>query len=307
MDPPTLQTDAPAGLHVLAPAKVNLVLSVLGRRADGFHEIRSVAMAIGLFDELRIAPADEPATVLTCDEPDLPCDEHNLIVRAARALAQRTGTGAGARIALTKRIPVGAGLGGGSSDAAAALRGLNRLWQTALTDKELAQIGAELGSDVPLFFALPAARMSGRGELVGPAGLSWSGWVVLVLGGWPVSTPQVYQAWKQGDGRPARPDAMRQVEQAGDAEAIMAAAFNDLEPAVFRVCPRVSDLHRRASGVLERPVRVSGAGSTVFTLFDDRPAAENAVALLANAGMRTALVTGGNNVTTNVGGDSHGH
>ena len=306
MDSPTLQTDAPAGLHVLAPAKVNLALGVLERRPDGFHEIRSIAMAVGLFDELRMAPADGSAVELTCNHPDLPCDDRNLVIQAARALANRAGTTAGARIELHKRIPVAAGLGGGSSDAAAALRGLNRLWRTGLTDDELAGMGAELGSDVPLFFALPAARVAGRGERVQPADLHWSGWVVLVLGDWPVSTAEVYRAWRPSDRVADKDDATRQVELAADARAIMAAAFNDLEPAVFQVCPDMRGLHGQACAELDRPVRVSGAGSTLFTLFDNRQAAETAAARLTEAGLRTSLVAGGSNVTTNVGEDSYG-
>jgi len=296
---PTMQSYAPAGIHVQAPAKVNLYLRVLGTRPDGFHEIRSVAMAVGLFDDVRLTGAPQGQLRLSCRESGLPCDDRNLVIRAARALAEEAGVRAGVDIELHKRVPVAAGLGGGSSDAAATLRGLNQLWGTRLGDAELVRIGAAIGSDVPLFFVLPAARMAGRGENVQRADLRWSGWVLLIFGERPVATAEVYQRWEPtGDGSTDARE--REVVQAPDARAVMAASFNDLEPAVFRVCPEVRTLHERVSSRLDRRVRVSGAGSTLFTLFDDRETAGQAVARLSRMGLSTALVGGPSKAMTNL-------
>ena len=146
-----------------APAKINLALEILGRRPDGFHEIASVIQAVGLYDELRVAPAE--TLRFTCAQSAL-AGADNLVVRAAQALQDATGCRRGAELRLCKGIPVAAGLGGGSSDAAAALVLLNRHWRLGLTLGELSRIGATLGSDIPFFLTGPTAVVSGRGERV---------------------------------------------------------------------------------------------------------------------------------------------
>ena len=148
-------------LCLRAPAKINLYLRVLGKRPDGYHELETVFERVDLADELAFEASRELA--LTCDDPSLPCGEDNLVLRAARLLQQATGCGAGARIHLTKRIPIAAGLGGGSSDAAAAMVGLNQLWNLWLESSHLMELGASLGSDVPFFLA-PTAFAVGRGR-----------------------------------------------------------------------------------------------------------------------------------------------
>lgn len=293
MASPNTQVQAPAGFELVAPAKINLCLKVLGTRADGFHEIRSLALAVGLYDALRFAPGSPGEVVLSC-EAGLPQDEGNLVVRAAHALAERTGCSQGARITLRKSIPVAAGLGGGSSDAATALRGLNALWQTGLSDAELAELGRDLGSDVPLFFDLPAVLMSGRGERTAAVSMAWSGWVLLVPGGWAVLTAEVYRRWQSGDSLgQADAQVIEALEKADSARALMTLCCNDLEPAVYRVCPEVQSLRRRVSDRLNRPARVSGAGSTVFTLYDDEQAAQDAAEALTAEGLRAVVACGG--------------
>lgn len=148
-----------------AEAKINLVLEVLARREDGYHEVRTVLQTIDLADELSLEPASE--LVLTCSLPDLETED-NLVVRAGRILQQELGEPRGARIHLTKRIPVAAGLGGGSSDAAAVLLGLNRLWGLDMDVQRLLELAAQLGSDVPFFLIGGAAVADGRGENVTP-------------------------------------------------------------------------------------------------------------------------------------------
>ncbi len=253
-----------------APAKVNLCLRVHGRRDDGFHELTSLVVAIDLCDTLRLAPGSPGKIRLECDPPGLPVGDDNLVVRAARLLARRLGVEAGAQIRLEKTIPVAAGLGGGSSDAAAALKGLRSLWREDVGDAALAEMGAEIGSDVPLFFHLPAAVIRGRGERVERVSLGWSGWVGLVFSGEVVSTPAVYAALECPPGVRAEEDgAIQAIARCTTAEAIGPHLVNDLERGVFRVCPAMERLLGRVQDTGGRPARISGAGSVVYALFDE--------------------------------------
>ena len=179
---------------VWAPAKVNLYLEVLGKRPDGYHEIATLMTAIDLYDVLTID--DEPTgnLSLTCDLPELSCGPDNLILKAAGLLKTRTGCLRGAAIHLTKRIPWASGLGGGSSDAAAALAGLNDLWKLGLSKPELAELSGEIGSDVPFFYSTPAAWCTGRGEIVEAVPLSRTLDFVVVCPETGLGTAEVYRA-----------------------------------------------------------------------------------------------------------------
>lgn len=255
---------------VAAPAKINLTLRVLGRRSDGFCELSSLVIGVGLTDTICFEECRSGRISLSCDSSELSDDEANLVMRAARLLAKRTGVHRGIRIGLDKSLPVGAGLGGGSSDAAATLDVLNRLWETGLAKADLSALGADLGSDVPLFFHLPAAVVRGRGEVVEPVRLRWSGWVVLLFGGVFVSTKAVYAALETANEvRPADGEAIEAILQATQAEVIGPCLYNDLEPAVFRVSPAVERLFHQVRALGGRFARVSGAGSTIYRLFDD--------------------------------------
>src|SRR5438045_8162621 len=151
-------------LVVRAPAKVNLFLEVLSKRPDGYHEIATLMVAIRLMDTLVFK--EEPDLRLGCNRPDLSTGPDNLVLRAARLLQKRTACTRGAHIRLVKRIPMAAGLAGGSTDAAATLAGLDRLWQVGKSAGELAALSSEIGSDIPFFFRTPAAWCTGRGEVV---------------------------------------------------------------------------------------------------------------------------------------------
>src|SRR5262245_46668749 len=176
---------------VRAPAKVNLFLEVLSKRPDGYHEIATLMVAIRLMDTLVFR--EEPDLRLGCNRPDLSTGPDNLVWRAARLLRERTGCTRGANIYLVKRIPMAAGLAGGSTDAAAALWGLNRLWGLELTSQELAKLGAELGSDIPFFFHTPAAWCTGRGEIVSAEPLGCRLHLVLLCPAFGCATARVYQ------------------------------------------------------------------------------------------------------------------
>ena len=171
-------------------AKVNLALEVLGKRGDGYHEIATVLQAVDLSDRLKLETADTLS--LHTDDPDLPTDDGNLVMRAARLLQKAAGIEAGARIQLAKRIPVAAGLGGGSSDAAATLWGLSRLWRLGWPKARLQELAVELGMDVPFFLGSGRAVARGRGERLAalPGGGGYA--LVLVNPRVPLSTREVY-------------------------------------------------------------------------------------------------------------------
>jgi 4-diphosphocytidyl-2-C-methyl-D-erythritol kinase len=254
-------------LEIHTAAKVNLVLDVLAVRPDGYHEIRSLMMKVGLYDDLLVEPADKGVIAIECDDPAVPTDDRNLVFRAAQLLARKMGRIPGCRVQLRKRIPVGGGMGGGSSNAAGALRVLNASWGCGLADGELAALASELGSDVPFFFAPTCAIVSGRGDCVESVHLSFDGWVVLVLGGVHVSTAQVYGACTSRSPESCL-DNLSELTQARSAAALRAGLRNELEPAVFQVAPPVRELFERVRSACGRPMRISGAGAVLFDVFD---------------------------------------
>jgi 4-diphosphocytidyl-2-C-methyl-D-erythritol kinase len=290
-------------MRLLVPAKINLHLRVGPRREDGFHPLMTWMVTVGLFDTLELKNVDSTgggwtdgsagSLTLATSDPALPVDARNLVVRAASALAdarrRRVGegplTGKWASAFLTKRIPSGAGLGGGSSDAASALMGLNRMWDVGLNASELAQIGATLGSDVPFFFHGPSSICTGRGEVVRPIGVPKARWALLVMPRVGVSTAAAYGAfdrmcqtdskWGQDGSVVDEPDWSVWVGL--DSSSLLPQLANDLEPAAFAVQPLVGELRTSLEMKLNRPVRMSGSGSTLFTLYDTPDEAKHAV------------------------------
>lgn len=260
------------GIRADAPAKINLTLEVLGRRHDGYYDLRSLVIGVDLRDRVRCQSSSIPGITLACSDPTLN-NPDNLAVRAARIIAERCDGEPPLRIELQKRIPVGAGLGGGSSDAATTLRLCNSLWRTDLPTTELAAIGAELGSDVPLFFSLPSAMLEGRGERVSPVRLRWSGWVLLILPPVVVSTAEVYRAWRPDDSDGCASGTDRDILRATSAAELSGLLTNHLEPAVFRVCLTLAPLRDELISLGLTSIRVSGSGSAFYCLYDDQEAA----------------------------------
>lgn len=256
----------------LAPAKINWNLRVLGRRTDGFHEIESLVSTVSIGDELSFAPRSDAKITLDSTDRDLPRDASNLVLRAARLLVERSGHARGVSCRLVKNIPVGGGLGGGSSDAAMTLAALNELWGLNWPRWRLLDLAAELGSDVSFFLVGGSAVIHGRGELVQPVELPWRGWVVLMLPGWGISTAKVYQAWRAE----SCPKEAGSALPAGVSDAVewMRRTFNMLETAALEVCPALREMMARVERMANRPVRLSGSGSTFFTAFDEREEAE---------------------------------
>jgi 4-diphosphocytidyl-2-C-methyl-D-erythritol kinase len=257
-----------SSLRIRTPAKINLFLEVLGKRADGYHEIATLMLAVSLYDTLDFTPTFSGDVVLECDYPGLSTGADNLICRAARLLRERTGCPHGAVILLQKRIPLAAGLAGGSSDAAATLSGLNRLWQLGKTPAELATLSAELGSDIPFFFSTPAAWCTGRGEIVTPAALGSTLHFVLVCPPFGLSTADVYRGVAVPD-RPETGEAIRRAVAEGRVEGIGPALFNRLQPVAERLCPSVAEAWSRLAALRPAGMLMSGSGTSVFALCRD--------------------------------------
>jgi len=263
-------------LTIAAPAKINLFLQVTERRPDGYHELVSLMQKLRLADTLTVQLVDGGIS-LTCSDPDLPIDERNLAWRAARHFFGVTGCRGGVRISLEKKIPVAAGLGGGSSDAASVLLALNHLCDSGLMEAELADLGLTLGADVPFFVqAAPAALARGIGERLTPAlGLA-PGPVLLVNPGFPVSTKWVYEnlaLTSEGNPYILAPDsAYLNSGYFGsgsiDIEAAEGAFFvNDLESVTIARYPEIGRIKESLLAFGARVALMSGSGPTVFGLF----------------------------------------
>ena len=290
-------------LSVRAPAKINLFLRVTGRRADGYHTLQTRMQKVGLFDLLEVQRGGEGVR-LHCVGADLPENAENLVHRAAslflETVAQRRGrTLGGVKISLTKNIPIAAGLGGGSSDAAAALKALNFLFEAGLTAGELAAIGLELGADVPFFLAdTPAALAVGIGEILTPVAPLSGCFVLLVNPGFSVSTRWVYQtfALTKEEKTTIFKNFRESADPAGQpclsatVEGLPAALENDLETVTITRYPEIGRIKEELLAHGAVAALMSGSGPTVFALFSDQQAAETCRVLFARRFGQTYLV-----------------
>lgn len=259
----------PRTLILHAPAKVNLILEVQGRRPDGYHALKTVMHALELADTLRFSE-NSGGLRLVCSHPQVPTDERNLVYQAAIRLARRAGITPRVTIRLTKRIPVAAGLGGGSSDAATALLGLARWWRLG-PRAPLARLARELGSDVPFFLNGGCALGTGRGERLTPWPSAPGLWLVLVNPGFPVSTAEVYRNFRlQLTRKKACISMMRSALKQKNADKISKKLFNHLEWVTLAAHPQVARIKQDllAGGALG--ALMSGSGPTVFGLAPDR-------------------------------------
>jgi len=253
-----------------APAKLNLMLHIVGRRPDGYHELQTVFQLIDLCDRLDIRVRDD-GVISRPDGPPGVSEDVDLTVRAARALQQATGSTAGAEIRVHKRIPVGGGLGGGSSDAATVLVALNHLWRTGLTSAQIAAIGGKLGADVPIFVAGRSAWAEGIGEQLEPVTLGKDSWYVVIFPGVAVPTAAVFQAPELTRNSP--PTTMRGFLETGgrnDCESVVRAHF----PAVGEALDWLGQ---------HAPARLTGTGSCVFAKFARAADAERVAARVPDA------------------------
>ena len=262
-------TDDESRLILKAQAKINLGLEVLGKRPDGYHEVAMIMQSVSLYDTV-ILSLQEADITLICDRPELPCDNGNLAFRAADLLRREFGIARGVRIELTKRIPLAAGLAGGSTDAAAVLKGLNRLWRLALSPVELEQLAARLGSDVPFCLWGGTSLATGRGEILTPVPDFAGHGVVLANPPLHVSTAWVYGNYRGAVGNRRRDifPLRRSIEQQ-DFAAVADTLFNDLETVTVPAYPQVADIKAQLLQAGAAGVLMSGSGPTVFALTPD--------------------------------------
>ena len=265
-----------------APAKINLGLAVRERRADGFHNISTVFLKISLADEITIAE-DRTGIAVTCDHPAVPDDSRNLVYRAAESL-QRLSAGRGARITLRKSIPVAAGLGGGSSDAAATLSGLNSLWNLQVGAAELAHHAAAIGADVP-FFLLPeaAALARGRGDELEPVDCPATLSLVLVKPSLNISTAWAYRQLPPAltDNAHATTILLRHLE-ASDIEGLGKTCFNDFEPVMLARFPVLRTIKRALTQPGVYGVSMSGSGPTMYAVCRSHDVAQGVAGRIRN-------------------------
>lgn len=276
---------------IRAHAKINLDLRVLGSRPDGFHELRTVFQAVSLHDDLDCLPHDGPLAI-ECDTAGVPLDRGNLVWRAAEALwaaLRRTGGVHGVRIRLTKRIPVQAGLGGGSANAAAALLGLAHFWRVPVRPSQLTDVASRLGADVPFFLAGGTALGLGRGDEIYPLADLPRHWVVLLVPGFGVSSAEAF-AWYDAERDTSRGPGLREPQYVpGPWPSRAAQMVNDLETPIARHHPEIDQMRMalRRAGALASAM--SGSGSTVFGLFQKQKDAVSAVEKLSGSGWRAVL------------------
>lgn len=268
-------------------AKINLALRVLGRRPDGYHELHTVFQTITLHDTLTFGPLAGDRLELTCDAPEVPTDETNLVTRAARLLRERFGARGGARVHLAKRIPVGGGLGGGSSNAAIALLALARLWRIEIGSQELTKLGARLGADVPFFFTGGTALGTGRGDQINPLEDARERHLVVVTPRLRISTAEAYRslgasALTSGELPVNLPVSRAGAESSGShCEGLV----NDFEPSIFSRHAEVARVRDALVGAGAECALLSGSGSSIFGVFGGEAGAERARAMLcAEAG-----------------------
>lgn len=263
-----------AHVRVHAPAKINLILRVLNRRADGYHDVWSLMQTVALCDDLRVAvqPGDSPAVELQCDDAALPGDQTNLVYRAAALVLERSQHRVKVTIDLHKRIPMGAGLGGGSSDAAATILALDHVLGLGWSRSVMEEIGQALGSDVPFFFAAPTAVATGRGERIQPTALQETRWVLLVNPGFAVDTGWAYRELASSR-RVVAPlhDSAQCLERklSLNWDAVIEAAVNDFEELVYTAHPMLRDIKAALMKSGADLALLSGSGATVFGIFGD--------------------------------------
>ncbi len=259
-------------------AKINWRLSVLGRRPDGLHELRTIFQTVTLHDRLTFTARDDGQLHLTCDSSEIPVDESNLVLRAALAMRNRFNTRKGASIHLEKNIPVEAGLGGGSSNAAIALLGLARLWLIETDVRELTEIGARLGADVPFFLTGGTALGTGLGTDVRPVDEVTAEHLIIVKPVAKVSTAEAYKSLNARALTKQDSDTILSISRADEnfEDSHPYALHNDFEPVILRMRPEIG---RARNALVEAGARfalLAGSGSSVFGVFDNREEQERA-------------------------------
>jgi 4-diphosphocytidyl-2-C-methyl-D-erythritol kinase len=260
-------------------AKINWSLRVLGRRADGYHEVRTVLQTISLQDELHFSARETQDIVLSCNDPEIPLDDGNLIVRAAKVLRERFDVTAGATIHLEKRVPTKGGLGGASSNAVVALLGLAQLWNLPVNLAELQGIGARLGADVPFFFVGGCALATGTGTDIVAFADQAHKYLVIVTPNATVATARAYEALKAPALTTLREASILSISRAAvDLElSHLCALHNDFEEVIFASEPEIGRARKALLEVGAGSSLLAGSGSSVFGIFESKEEQERAI------------------------------
>lgn len=259
-------------LTLSAPAKINYLLDVTGKRPDGYHDLRMIMQRVNLCDTITLTLADTPGINVTCGSKGAPDGPDNIAWKAARILLDRAESSAGVNIEIVKNIPVAAGLGGGSSDAASVLMGMNELLHLGLSDRQLMEIGGKLGADVPFFIFKRAALAEGVGDKLTPLQEMPKCWILLVNPGVHVSTAWVYRSL-QLTSRGELNKLPKFFESIEDVASILS---NDLESITIPAFPVIADIKTRLMELGAVGSMMSGSGPTVFGIFKSLDAAEAA-------------------------------
>ena len=279
---------------VRAPAKVNLILRILDRLPTGYHQIWSIMQTVDLADRLtiRVVPSTTVIT-LQCQHSTVPKDRTNLVYQAAELVLNQAGSSVGLEIDLEKHIPMAAGMGGGSSDAAATIFGLVRLLDLDWSLSDMAQIGAQLGSDVPFFFSAPSALVRGWGQEVLPLSMAGERWIVLVNPGFPIETKWAYDqlASTRKQVLPIGEHLKKiEVDQSISWDRLTALLENDFEPAIFPVFPELKNIKAEFLAAGAEAALLSGSGATMFGVFSDESVALQAKSDLGHVTQRNIFL-----------------
>lgn len=266
-------------LTLPAFAKINLNLRVLGQRVDGYHDLETIFQTISLHDTIKFTPTETAELVLSSDDRSLPTDEQNLILRAAKALRDRFATNRGARIRLEKRIPVQAGLGGGSSDAAVTLIALSRLWEVTATTTDLIDIGSRLGADVPFFFFGGTARGNGIGDNVTPLPDAPERFLLIIKPNASIRTSDAYRILDERSLTTRNSKSILSSSQPTEIldNAHLDALQNDFEEIAFELEPEISRAKAALIKVGAGGTLLAGSGSAVFGTFNSEDAQRRAI------------------------------
>ena len=277
-------------ISLKAPAKVNLFLEILGKRDDGFHEIETIMQEIDLADSLQFEETQEGVT-LECNDKNIPANQDNLVCKAANLILEECGIKKGVLINLEKNIPVGAGLGGGSSDAATTLKALNSLWKVGLNNEELMEFAAKLGSDIPFFINGKTALCRGRGELITPVEVRNRMDYIILFPRVHISTETIYKNLKIDLTKKRKDvsfflDALKYSEVAGISKLL----FNRLEEIIFATYPDLLQVKSTLESFDFCGLSISGSGSAFFGLCNDRHQAEVIKSKIELSGMGNVFV-----------------
>jgi 4-diphosphocytidyl-2-C-methyl-D-erythritol kinase len=277
-------------ISLKAPAKVNLFLEILGKRDDGFHEIETIMQEIDLADSLQFEETQEGVT-LECNNKNIPANQDNLVCKAANLILEECGIKKGVLINLEKNIPVGAGLGGGSSDAATTLKALNSLWKVGLNNEELMEFAAKLGSDIPFFINGKTALCRGRGELITPVEVRNRMDYIILFPRVHISTETIYKNLKIDLTKKRKDvsfflDALKYSEVAGISKLL----FNRLEEIIFATYPDLLQVKSTLESFGFCGLSISGSGSAFFGLCNDRHQAEVIKSKIELSGMGNVFV-----------------